>query len=142
MFRVLVPVDESEDRAETAADIVESLPGDPEAIEAVLLNVFEEFEVHDEGATVDSGDIYDEEAFPDSVGRIEDRLAAAGITVRKRREHGEPAEEIADVADELDVDRIVMSGRNRRPTGKVLFGSVTQSVLLDVDRPVTVLASD
>jgi len=142
MFRVLVPVDESEHRAATAADIVESLPGDPEAIEAVLLNVFEEFEVHGEGAAVDSADIYDEEAFPDSADVLEDRLTAKGMTVRRQREHGDPAEEITSVAEELDVDRIVMSGRNRSPAGKVLFGSVTQSVLLDAERPVTILMSD
>jgi nucleotide-binding universal stress UspA family protein len=78
----------------------------------------------------------------DSVAELERRLADEGMNVTKRREHGDPAEVITTVAAELDADRIVMSGRKRSPTGKVLFGSVTQSVLLDADRPVTVLMED
>jgi nucleotide-binding universal stress UspA family protein len=55
-----------------------------------------------------------------------------------RREHGDPAKLIRDISKESGVDRIVMSGRKRSPTGKALFGSVTQSVLLDSEIPVTV----
>lgn len=54
---------------------------------------------------------------------------------------GDPAEEILDRAKEVDARYIVIGGRSRSPVGKALFGSVTQSVLLDADRPVvTVMA--
>jgi hypothetical protein len=62
-----------------------------------------------------------------------------GVAVEKRRVHGEPAEEILTAADEISADRIVMCGRKKTPVGKVLFGSVTQSVLLNAETPVTVI---
>ena len=51
---------------------------------------------------------------------------------------GDPADAIISTADELDADMIVLAARKRTPTGKVLFGSVTQAVLLGTDRPVLV----
>lgn len=49
---------------------------------------------------------------------------------------GSPVREIMEAADELDARYLVIGGRKRTPTGKALFGSTTQSVLLDADRPV------
>lgn len=138
MYRILVPIDEDERQARAAADVVADLPGPAAEKEVVLLNVFEGFEVSGEGESVSSEDFYDESAFPSSVTAVEDRLEAAGIPVTKRREHGDPAEEILETAAEIDAETIVMSGRKRSPAGKALFGSVTQSVLLGADRPVTV----
>lgn len=141
MYRVLVPVDESERRADVVTQVVTSLPNAAEDVEAVVLNVFEEFEVSGEGEAVNSEDVYDEESFPDSVHRVVDALETAGIAVTERREHGDPADRIVEVADDIDADTIVMTGRKRSPTGKVLFGSVVQSVMLSADRPVTVMLS-
>ncbi|ELY62969.1 UspA domain-containing protein [Natrinema versiforme JCM 10478] len=49
---------------------------------------------------------------------------------------GNTAEEILNYATEVDSRYIVLGGRKRSPVGKALFGSVTQSILLDADRPV------
>lgn len=49
---------------------------------------------------------------------------------------GYPAEEILDYAEDHDARYVVVGGRKRSPVGKVLFGSVTQAVLLGADRPV------
>jgi nucleotide-binding universal stress UspA family protein len=142
MYRVLVPVGESEARARQAAEIVVDLTSAGDDVEAVVLNVFEEFEVPGEGESIDSKDLYDETEFPASVAVAEERLQSAGVSVSKRREHGDPTEEILAVAREIDAHDIAMSGRKRSPTGKVLFGSVTQSVMLEADRPVTVMMSE
>lgn len=49
---------------------------------------------------------------------------------------GNPAEEILDYATEADARYLVIGGRKRSPVGKALFGSVTQSVLLEADHPI------
>jgi nucleotide-binding universal stress UspA family protein len=142
MYRVLLPVGGDVEHVLAAADSVASLPNADDEVEAVILNVYEGFEVSGEGGRVDSEDVWNEENYPDSVGVVEDRLKETGVVVSKRREHGDPAETIIDVAEELDVDNITMSGRRRSPTGKMLFGSTTQSVLLAADRPVTVILNE
>lgn len=56
---------------------------------------------------------------------------------------GDPVEEILKLADESDATFVVIGGRKRSPTGKALFGSATQSILLESDRPVvTVMSGD
>lgn len=49
---------------------------------------------------------------------------------------GEPAEAIIEYSADHDAEYIVVSGRKRSALGQVLFGSVTQSLLLHADRPV------
>lgn len=54
---------------------------------------------------------------------------------------GEPTREVLEVAEELGARYVVIGGRKRTPTGKALFGSTTQSILLDADRPVVTVMS-
>ncbi|WP_435335836.1 universal stress protein [Haloarchaeobius sp. TZWWS8] len=49
---------------------------------------------------------------------------------------GDPGENITEYADDVDARYLVIGGRKRSPAGKVLFGSVTQKVMLNVDQPV------
>ncbi|MGB9958789.1 universal stress protein (plasmid) [Haloferax prahovense] len=49
---------------------------------------------------------------------------------------GDPAEQITTYADSVDTRYIVVGGRRRSPTGKALFGSVTQRVMLSSAVPV------
>ena len=49
---------------------------------------------------------------------------------------GEPGDEILSLADKLDARYLVIGGRKRTPAGKALFGSVTQRIILDSDRPI------
>ncbi|OVE84174.1 universal stress protein [Natronolimnobius baerhuensis] len=49
---------------------------------------------------------------------------------------GDPAEVIRSYATEHDAEYIVVCGRHRRPLGQALFGSVTQALLLNANRPV------
>ena len=49
---------------------------------------------------------------------------------------GEVTGEILAAAAEADPRYLVVGGRKRTPVGKAIFGSVTQSILLEADRPV------
>ena len=55
---------------------------------------------------------------------------------------GNPAEELVRHAREVDAEYLVVGGRRRSPAGKALFGSVTQSVLLNAERPVVAITTD
>lgn len=49
---------------------------------------------------------------------------------------GDAAPQVVDYATEQNARYIVVAGRIRSPTGKAIFGSVTQSILLNADCPV------
>lgn len=49
---------------------------------------------------------------------------------------GSPALEVLNYAKEANARYLVVGGRKRSPAGKVLFGSVTQSILLNAPCPV------
>ena len=143
MHTFLLPIDESEVRAKRAAETVIGLPGEPEEKRVVLLNVVEETKqpwLREFEAQRAEG--VDEPELPDSTNAAYELLTNAGIDVDTRLERGDVTEGIQAVAAEIDADSIIMSGRKKSPAGKVLFGSVTQSVLLNAERPVTVLMSE
>jgi nucleotide-binding universal stress UspA family protein len=52
---------------------------------------------------------------------------------------GSAADALTAYIEDNGIDHIVMGGRKQSPTGKMLFGSVTQSLILHTDVPVTVL---
>ncbi|MFC7212644.1 universal stress protein [Saliphagus sp. GCM10025334] len=78
----------------------------------------------------------------ETVQAVVDRIDDAGVDYEVCGAVGEPGDGLVALADELEVDRLVVSGRRRSPTDKVIFGSVAQSVLLESPCPVTFVRDD
>lgn len=132
MYRVLMPVDGSESRGARQARMVTALPGASNEFRVTLLYVFDD-EDQEESTSVRQV----------TGGRAAtSRLQEAGVTVKYVSRVGDPATQILAVADEIDADHLVLGGRKRSPLGSLLFGSVTQEVVLDADKPVTITGGE
>lgn len=128
MYRVLLPIDDNESRALAQANYVSSLPGTDE-VEAIILYVFTDDTKSDVPRSVTR---------VRSVRRATEHLEDSDVDVTVLEDSLETVDNILRNADEYDVDSIVLGGRKRSPAGKAIFGSVTQKVILNTDRPVVV----
>jgi nucleotide-binding universal stress UspA family protein len=70
------------------------------------------------------------------------KLDEAGVDYEIRGAVGDYGERVVSVAEELESDLVLVSGRKRSPTGKAVFGSVAQEILLSAPCPVTFVRAD
>lgn len=132
MYQVLMPIDSSQSRGGAQAETVKALPNAVDDVQVTLLYVFDDKD-------------REEETSPRQISggnAAYNRLRDAEIPVKQVSRVGDPATEILDTADEIDADLIVAGGRKRSPLGSLLFGSVTQAVVLDAERPVTITGGE
>jgi len=124
MTTVLIPVDRERAPARAQAETVVEL-FDPETVSAIIFHVFED---NPEGASVSQ---------LASTRAAEEVLSDAGATVTHAATGGEkPADAIRAEAVDHDVDLICLGTPDRTPAGKVVFGSVSQNVVLNATHPV------
>jgi nucleotide-binding universal stress UspA family protein len=86
------------------------------------------------GDDTDDKDVF---AGRDAIEYIEESLGDT-LTVESHQlvRGNAPADDIKNFADENDVDEVVIGIRKRSPTGKVVFGSTAQDILLSSSLPV------
>ena len=76
-------------------------------------------------------------ATSDTMAGIEQELAAAGIPhTIEHRSGRDPVDEVVDLADDPEVELLVIGLRRRSPVGKLLMGSAAQRILLAARCPV------
>jgi nucleotide-binding universal stress UspA family protein len=137
------------DRAAELAETATALAGAAGAT-VKLLHVFtrEEYRSARENLDIDP----DSEHTPDTVAKryatirdLGDALEAAGVEFTwngRLGEDDETGERIVEFAEEQGVDLIIVGGRARSPSGKTVFGSTAQEVMLNAPCPVTFVRVD
>lgn len=128
MYQILAAIGSDEDRALEQAKAIANLPRS----EDVSVTLFHDFTENTEGASVHQ---------VASVRRAAEHLEDAGIEIEYAESSGDAAEAILERADEMDADLLCLAPRGRTPTGKALFGSVTQQVILNSTRPTLVVGA-
>ncbi|MFA9516846.1 universal stress protein [Halopenitus sp. H-Gu1] len=120
----------------------------PCGADVVLAHVYteEEFDRSRERLNIDPDS---EESTPDHVaGRhasirdLEDRMEEDDIATHVRGIVGDRGQSIVELAEEFEADRVIVGGRKRSPTGKAVFGSLAQEVMLSAPCPVTFVRED
>ncbi|MBY9073617.1 universal stress protein [Nocardioides sp. WL0053] len=90
---------------------------------------------HRGGREFDREDAIESEA---QLEEVKNELREAGVEheVRQLVRGMDPAEDLVNVATEVDAEFIVIGLRRRSPVGKLILGSNAQRVLLDAPCPV------
>jgi nucleotide-binding universal stress UspA family protein len=133
-------------RIEELAATVTDIAG-PAGADVVIAHVFtdEEYETvvdrleFDAVAEADPDDVADRHT---TVRDLRDQLHDAGIDTSVRGAVGDHGDQIVALAKDTAADLVVVGGRKRSPTGKAVFGSVAQEVMLNAPCPVTFVRGD
>ncbi|MFP9192401.1 universal stress protein [Natronosalvus vescus] len=131
--------------AERTSELAEAVieVGRPAGSTVVLGHVFTQDEYDDvlerlafdpDAEAVDPDDVAGRHATIRDLRRL---LEDAGVEYVIRGAVGDHGRTIVDLATDVDADRVIVGGRKRSPTGKAVFGSTAQEVLLSAPCPVT-----
>ena len=134
------------DRAEALADAVTEVAG-PTGARVVLAHVFTDDEYDEvldrlEYDPMDEVDPDEVAARHATVRELTRAFDEAGVEYEVKGRVGPHGKSIVQLAKEVRADRVVVGGRKRSPTGKAVFGSTAQEVMLNAPAPVTFVRGD
>jgi nucleotide-binding universal stress UspA family protein len=131
------------DRVEALAAAVTEI-AEPTGARVELLHVFGEDGFESVRERLDQP-----EASPTAAARrqktVRDLTAAfdaVDVQYEVRGRVGEKADAIVAEAEDVAADRVFVAGRARSPTGKAVFGSTAQTVMLSAPAPTTFVRAD
>lgn len=130
MTDIVLAVDESEARARAQAERLVELGWDSERVTVTVVHSFTD---NVEGASISQFG---------PAREASDILEAAEFEVRLGETSGDPADRIVEYAEDVGADLVCVAGRQRTPAGKAVFGSVSQSVMLEAPMPVLFCSTD
>jgi len=133
-------------RADELAEAAIEVAG-PAGARVVLAHVFTPTELEEaaERLDFDTAGAVDPSAVAQrhaTIRNLTDALDAEGIEYDIYGRKGDHATEIVDLSEEIGADRIIVGGRKRSPSGKAVFGSVAQDIMLDAPCPVTFVKAE
>lgn len=134
MYEMLLPVSRAEAGARLQAEAIVGMPLALEEVSVTVLHAAEAIE-SEVGGTVSPAQT---DEVPDSVHAATEVLEDAGVAVDAVVAEGDLADTVHSFVDERDIDHVFVAGERRSPTGKALFGSDVQSIVLNSTVPVTV----
>lgn len=135
--------DRTDKLAETVIEVAK-----PADATVVLAHVFTQDEYNEvlENLELDADS---EQVRPDEVASrhstirdLQSKLDEQEIDYDIRGSIGNHGPTIVDLATSVSADRVIVGGRRRSPTGKAVFGSTAQEVLLSSPCPVTFVRSE
>jgi nucleotide-binding universal stress UspA family protein len=133
------------DRIEALAQAVRDVAG-PAGANVVIAHVFTEEQFTEVTGRMD----FDGSADPDEVaarhGNVKELRAAfegSEIDISVRGSVGDDrGDGVVDLCETVGADMVFVGGRRRSPTGKAVFGSTAQEILLEAPCPVTFVRND
>lgn len=143
MRHILMPVDKSSERIDRQLDTLGNL-FDSQEITVDILHVHEKVDAQiDEGGfdideTMEKN-LEELQGLPSTVEQAANELLQKGIDVEVHQKRGDPVSTIISTSEEVNAETILVTNPERTPVGKVVFGSVTQGVILKAQRPVLVV---
>lgn len=124
------------DRVERLAEETIEIAGPTDA-DVILAHAFTRSGYEDARKNLDFDDATPDEVAErnETIRTLEDVLEEVGIEYTIRGAVGDPGNTMVDLAASCGADIVVVGGRARSPTGKALFGSVAQSIMLEAPCP-------
>ena len=143
MFKILLPVDGSENASKTVADFIRLTDWYKEKPELHLLNVQYPLDGN-VSLFINQADIkqYHQEEALKSLQNTRDLLDQAGISYQYHIIVGDPAEMIVRFATEKQYDQIIMGPRGKGGLSGLLLGSVTNKVMQLSNIPVLLVKNE